>query len=98
LSILDILLADPEPLQLPSSSLRQLHPSAQLSLDILLTLVTFASIIEQAEGGFEGYHRVLYGALDVLVAKSGPSGVRLSVVNELDGWCVREIVFPLCSK
>jgi hypothetical protein len=120
LSMLDILLVDPEPPQLPSSSLRPLHPSAQLSLDILLTLATFAPIIEQAEGGFEGYHRALYGALDILVAKSGPNGVRRlfehaprdlsandaawwlvigeSVVNELDGWCVREIVFPLCSK
>jgi len=38
-------------------------------------LAAFSVITQQSEGGLEGHDRVLFGALDILVAKAGSKGI-----------------------
>jgi hypothetical protein len=61
--MLDTLLADTPPI---SSSCPQ--PSLRLAQEILLTLASYSYLTSAAEGGAEGYERLLYGSLDVVAS------------------------------
>ncbi|WWD20136.1 hypothetical protein CI109_104612 [Kwoniella shandongensis] len=52
--------------------------SAEMAIQLLLTLGTFAFLTDLSDGGFEHYHRILYGSLDIIAEQSGtPSAERL---------------------
>jgi hypothetical protein len=64
-------------------------PATDLCIQMIATLAGFASITQQSEGGLEGHDRVLFGALDILVAKAGSKGVqrlfRTIIQEEISG-------------
>lgn len=63
----------------PSGSTDRPHrtsPSADIASESLHTLSAFASILDLSQGGLEGYHRILHGMIDILVASAGPTGVK----------------------
>ncbi|ORY34958.1 hypothetical protein BCR39DRAFT_515796 [Naematelia encephala] len=72
-AILDILLSDDPPSTRSTAS--SFHPSANLAIEILHTLFSFATIADSTSGGLDGYERLLYGSLDVLVARGGQVGI-----------------------
>ena len=49
---------------------------ADLSLQVIATLAAFSVLTQLTEGGLEGHDRVLFGALDILVAQEGTKGVQ----------------------
>jgi len=69
--IIDILLrelAQPQPPSFDNAS------ASERCIQIIATLAAFSHITQQSEGGLEGHDRVLYGALDVIVASDGNKG------------------------
>jgi hypothetical protein len=69
--IIDILLQHPE-----MNTTQDRESPADLCIAIIATLSAFSFITQKAEGGLEGHDRVLFGALDILVAKEGPKGLQ----------------------
>ena len=69
--LIDILLRDSE-----INPTKNLQSPADLCIAIIATLSAFSCITQQSEGGLAGHDRVLFGALDILVAKEGPRGVK----------------------
>ncbi|KAK8849513.1 hypothetical protein IAR55_004847 [Kwoniella newhampshirensis] len=49
--------------------------SADMAIQLLLALASFSYLTDVSSGGFENYHRVLYGNLDILAAHGGTTGV-----------------------
>lgn len=72
---LSILLHNDAPISTTSPQSPPILP-AQIAAETLHTLSAFASILDLSQGGLEGYHRILHGMTDILVASSGPAGVR----------------------
>ena len=68
--IIDIFLSDAE----HDTTENQQSP-VDLCVGIISTLSAFSFITQQSEGGLEGHDRVLFGALDILVAKEGSKGI-----------------------
>ena len=79
-SIVEILLSS-QPPTTTSPRISTLPPSAELSIEILITLGSFTELIDHSQGSLEGYRRVLFGALDVLAANGGLEGVRILLRN-----------------
>ncbi len=52
------------------------NPSMTLSIEILTILSKFSYLVDSSQGGLDGYEGILYGFLDVLVARGGPPGVK----------------------
>ena len=72
-AFVDIMISDQAADRLSSvSSDLQMH--AQIAIQALTTLSLFSSAI-YSSGPLEGYERVLYGLLDILVALAGTDGV-----------------------
>jgi len=69
--IIDILLSDAE-----HDTTENQESPVDLCIGIISTLSAFSSITQQSEGGLEGHDRVLFGALDILVAKAGSKGIQ----------------------
>ncbi|WWC93010.1 uncharacterized protein L201_007974 [Kwoniella dendrophila CBS 6074] len=69
-SVLDTILLENAsgPDQSPSES--------DIILQLLVTLGSFSYLIEASQGGFENYHKILYGSLDLISARAGPEGVK----------------------
>jgi hypothetical protein len=89
--IVDILLSDAE----QDTAENQQSP-ADLCISVISTLSAFSFITQQSEGGLEGHDRVLFGALDILVAKEGSQGVkRLFKTLILDGMSESRAAFVL---
>ena len=69
--IIDILLRDlaqPQALSFDKAS------ASKLCISVIATLAGFSHITQQSEGGLEGHDRVLFGALDIVVAADGNKG------------------------
>ena len=47
-----------------------------MTIEILFTLAAFVEVVDGSQGGIEGYDKVLYGCIDVLVARGGSSDVK----------------------
>jgi hypothetical protein len=71
--IVDILLRD---LAQPQPSSFDKESASKLCIEIVATLAAFSQITQQSEGGLEGHDRVLFGALDIIVASEGTRGVK----------------------
>jgi hypothetical protein len=71
--IIDILLRD---LTLPKPSSFDKDSASELCIQIIATLAAFSQITQQSEGGLEGHDRVLFGALDIIVASEATKGVK----------------------
>ena len=69
--IIDILIRDAENPASPGED-----EYAELCIQLIATLGAFSYLTQQSEGGLEGHDRVLFGALDILVATEGPKGVQ----------------------
>lgn len=69
--IIDVLLRD---LAQPQASSFDNASASELCIQIIATLAALSHITQQSEGGLEGHDRVLYGALDVIVASDGNNG------------------------
>ncbi|WVW86715.1 hypothetical protein I302_108769 [Kwoniella bestiolae CBS 10118] len=72
-TILDILLSHPD----TSESYHDLHPPSpvNIAIHLLNTLGSFAYLTDASQGGFENYHKVLYGSLDIISTQGGSEGV-----------------------
>lgn len=70
------ILLNSEPPSSHNTDTSTLGPSDAIAIETLHTLSTFAAILDQTEGGPEGYHGVLLGVTDVLVATGGSAGVK----------------------
>ena len=68
---MDILLRD---LARPQASSFGKASALELCIKVMATLAAFSHITQQSEGGLEGHDRVLYGALDVIIASDGNKG------------------------
>lgn len=61
-----------------------LHRPSELAREILLTLGSFSNLLDHSEGGLEGYHKILYGSLDI-IASGRDSGDVSRLFKELVG-------------
>ncbi|WRT69505.1 uncharacterized protein IL334_006491 [Kwoniella shivajii] len=73
-TILEILLRDN--LQAPGTLFGGSESSSDIAAHILSELASFAYLTEESQGGFENYHEILYGCLDIIDTRAGTQGVR----------------------
>ena len=59
---------------------------AELTVDILLTLASFADIADESQHDHEEYERILLGTIDALVFHGGPRGVRMLYDRRKEGF------------
>ncbi|OWZ44716.1 hypothetical protein C356_03328 [Cryptococcus neoformans c45] len=46
-------------------------PAVDLTIELLLAIASFAYLTDSSKDGFENYHRVLFGSLDIISGKGG---------------------------
>ncbi|OCF46094.1 hypothetical protein I317_00184 [Kwoniella heveanensis CBS 569] len=92
-TMVDILLSSRAASDISLHSSTALPSNVDLSVQILSTLSSFAYLTDSSQGGFEHYHRILYGCLDLISAFSVESDVNPPVNNGrvlADEWLLKK--------